>query len=136
MGLTDYFRNKPTTGVNKTEGRQVENQSQLLHPPRLAALIGNSSSNVGSVTATFVDDIKHEVMVNYLFRQQAVMLWADIMDTNSHHGIPGVSGFEEGVLLRKSKGCYLACPSKLAGGTLAHVCTALNIQVCGYHTLL
>jgi hypothetical protein len=91
---------------------------------------------VSTASSTFTDDIKNELMVKYLFQQREAMMWGDSKERNSHHGISGVSGLEEGVLLKKSKGGYLGCPSELARGTLADVCTALNIQVWGCHTLL
>jgi len=136
MGLTDYIRNKPTTGAKEKDKQQAQNGSQLPLQPQLGTLSGHSSGIVSTVSSTFVDDIKHEVMVNYLFQQQAAMMWGDPRNRNSHHDASGASGPEEGVLLRKSKGCYLGCPSELARGTLADVCTALNVQVRGCRALL
>lgn len=67
----------------------------------------------------FLDDIKHEVMVNYLYQQQCSHLW-----------VSDGSGEIEGVLLRKSRGQYMACPPSLGNSPFAMACAALNVQVC------
>lgn len=64
------------------------------------------------------DDIKHEVMVNHIYQQQCSMLWID-------HNSPANT---EGVLLRRMKGHYLACPPQLMHSTFASACTQLNLQ--------
>lgn len=66
----------------------------------------------------FLDDIKHEVMVNYLYQQQCSHLW-----------VSDGSGEIEGVLLRKSRGQYMACPPQLGNSPFALACAALNVQV-------
>lgn len=66
-----------------------------------------------------LDDIRHEVMVNYLYQQQCSHLW-----------IGDESGEIEGVLLRKNRGQYMACPPQLINSPFAAGCTALNAQVC------
>lgn len=65
----------------------------------------------------FLDDIKHEVMVNYLYQQQCSQLW-----------VSDGSGEIEGVLLRKARGHYMACPPQLASSPFALACAALNVQ--------
>ncbi|KAF2116801.1 glycosyl transferase family group 2-domain-containing protein [Lophiotrema nucula] len=67
---------------------------------------------------SMMDDIKHEVMTNHLFQQQCGKLW-----------IGDASGETEGVLLRKSRGNYLACPPALADSPLAFYCQQLNLPV-------
>lgn len=66
----------------------------------------------------FVDEIKHEVMVNYLYQQQCSQLW-----------VSDGSGEVEGVLLRKSRGHYMACPPQLSNSPFAIACSVLNVQV-------
>ena len=66
----------------------------------------------------FIDDIKHEVMVNYLYQQQCSQLW-----------VSDGSGEVEGVLLRKARGHYMACPPQLGNSSFAMACAALNVQV-------
>jgi len=77
----------------------------------------NSISNRSTQSSTFLDDIKHEVMVNYLYQQQCSHLW-----------VSDGSGEIEGVLLRKSKNTYMACPPQLGNSAFAAACAALNVQ--------
>lgn len=69
-----------------------------------------------------LDEIKHEVMVNYLYQQQCSQLW-----------VSDGSGEIEGVLLRKARGHYMACPPQLINSPFAMACCALNVQVCQFH---
>jgi hypothetical protein len=64
-----------------------------------------------------LDDIKHEVMVNYLYQQQCSHLW-----------VSDGSGEVEGVLLRKTRGQYMACPPQLGSSPFAQAAAALNVQ--------
>ncbi|RDW79957.1 hypothetical protein BP6252_04595 [Coleophoma cylindrospora] len=74
-------------------------------------------SNRSTQSSAFLDDIKHEVMVNYLYQQQCSHLW-----------VSDGSGEIEGVLLRKSKNTYMACPPQLGTSAFAAACAALNVQ--------
>ncbi|KAJ4857266.1 glycosyl transferase family group 2 domain-containing protein [Trichoderma breve] len=76
---------------------------------------GRSTPSMQS--SMFLDDIKHEVMVNYLYQQQCSQLW-----------VSDGSGEIEGVLLRKTRGHYMACPPQLASSPFALACAALNVQ--------
>lgn len=76
---------------------------------------GTSTPSIQS--SLFLDDIKHEVMVNYLYQQQCSQLW-----------VSDGSGEIEGVLLRKARGHYMACPAQLASSPFALACAALNVQ--------
>jgi hypothetical protein len=67
----------------------------------------------------FLEDIRHEVMVNYIFQQQCSQLWLD------HEAYSG----HEGVIMRKAKGTYLTCPPDLVESELANACIEMNIQV-------
>ncbi|KAF2227264.1 glycosyl transferase family group 2-domain-containing protein [Elsinoe ampelina] len=64
-----------------------------------------------------LDELKHEIMVNYLFQQQCARLW-----------IADGTGEVEGVMLKKSRGNYLACPPALADSLFADSCVELNVQ--------
>lgn len=57
-------------------------------------------------------------MVNHLYQQQCSQLWID-------HNNPANA---EGVLLRRTKGQYLACPPQLIKSTFASACSQLNLQ--------
>jgi len=85
--------------------------------------------SIRSTRSSFLDDIKHEVMVNYLHQQQCSHLWI------SHLWSGRNSAECEGVMLRKSRGNYLACPPELTSSTFAIACAALNVQVCKHYRL-
>jgi hypothetical protein len=91
-----------------------------LQPPRNfsrpQSISGRSVRSAGS--SMMLDDIRHEVMVNYLYQQQCSHLW-----------VSDGSGEVEGVLLRKSRGHYMACPPHLGSSPFALACAALNVQV-------
>ncbi|KAF2708210.1 hypothetical protein K504DRAFT_434457 [Pleomassaria siparia CBS 279.74] len=70
------------------------------------------------MSSGLMGDIKYEVMVNHLFQQQSLKLW-----------IRDVSGGMEGVMIRKSRGNYFACPPALAHSAFAYYCSLLNVHV-------
>lgn len=142
MGLGSYFKAttkseaKPTTAKGPSPAPRAqasaisEKQTAIagpsnvmeLQPPsprfhsRPQSITGRSMRSTRS--SVFVDDIKHEVMVNYLYQQQCSQLW-----------VSDGCGEVEGVLLRKSRGHYMACPPQLGTSPFALACTALNVQV-------
>jgi hypothetical protein len=68
-------------------------------------------------STSYLDDVKHEIMANFLFQQQCTKLW-----------IGDASGELEGILLRKSKGNYITCPPSLVQSSLGFYCSQLNFQ--------
>ena len=71
-----------------------------------------------------MEDIKHEVMVNYLSQQQHAHLWIG----------PG-SSMNEGVLLRKAFGNYVASPMYMLESPFAHAIAEMNCHVGLLNTL-
>ena len=125
MGLKNYFKankaaaEKPPMSMTEkpmpAPGRLGDNL-EMSHTPHF----GSSRASIApSTRSSFVDDIKHEVMVNYLYQQQCSHLW-----------VSDGSGELEGVLLRKSRNNYMACPPQLAHSSFAVACAALNCAVC------
>lgn len=124
MGLKNYFK------ANKAAAEQPPvpmTEKPMATPSRLGDNMAMSSSPytgssraslAPSTRSSFVDDIKHEVMVNYLYQQQCSHLW-----------VSDGSGELEGVLLRKSRNSYMACPPQLAHSAFAVACAALNCAV-------
>ena len=110
------------SAVSEPPPTEPSRPNSELHPPtprfgsRPQSLSGRSVRSNGS--SLFLDDIKHEVMVNYLYQQQCSHLW-----------VSDGSGEIEGVLLRKSRGQYMACPPQLGNSPFAIACAALNVQV-------
>jgi hypothetical protein len=89
-----------------------------LTPASMGSRRPSFSGSMRSTQSGFMEEIKHEVMVNYLFQQQCGRLW-----------VGDGSGELEGVLLRKSRGNYMACPPQLANSAFAYHCAQLNVQV-------
>jgi hypothetical protein len=71
-----------------------------------------------SIASHLSTDIKHDVMVEYLYQQACKLMW-----------IGSGVGETEGVLLRKSKGVYLTSPPELRQSSFADYCADLNLQV-------
>ncbi|KAF1929383.1 uncharacterized protein M421DRAFT_60758 [Didymella exigua CBS 183.55] len=80
----------------------------------------NSFTSMHSVTSHggIMEEIKHEAMVNFLFQQQCKKLWI----SNNEDGI-------EGVLVRKSRGNYAACPPSLVESALGYYASLINLPV-------
>lgn len=82
------------------------------------SIYSGMSSGMSTPKKGYVDEIRHEVMCNYLYQQQSTKLWIDEREE-----------LEQGVVIRKSKGNYVAAPPDLAYSRFAANCTALNVQV-------
>ena len=136
MGLKNYFKASKgsaeatppassTPPILEKSPRAFTDSLEMSNTPRF----GSSRASLAPSTrsSTFVDEIKHEVMCNYLYQQQCSHLW-----------VSDGSGELEGVLLRKSRNQYMACPPQLASSDFARACAALNCQVssCGHDVLV
>jgi hypothetical protein len=96
-----------------TEDEQI---SDVYDPNRLSAFpLGDFRNS----SAEDINDVKCEVMVNWLHTQQEEKQWLSGDD-------------EEGVLLKKSKGDYACAPAQLANSSslLSGLVTQLNVRVC------
>lgn len=116
---TKHKAKKASTMSEKHPAPQMSNDIELQPPtPRFSSrpqsISGRSARSTGS---SMLDDIKHEVMVNYLYQQQCAQLW-----------VSDGSGEAEGVLLRKTRGQYMACPPQLASSPFAQSAAALNLH--------
>lgn len=124
MGVKDYFKPKPAHPPPAPLAAPVMSEKKLLPPmaPSTASITrpGSSASSFAQSTqsSTYIDEIKHEVMVNYLYQQQCSHLWVN-----------DSSGQYEGVMMRKSRNNYLACPPQLVDSPFGIACAALNCQV-------
>ena len=82
----------------------------------------NDNEEVKSIRSTrsrYLVDIRHEVMINHLFQQQCGAMW---INHNS-------SAQCEGIMLRKTRGEYLACPPQIMASPFAVGCKELNLHV-------
>ncbi|CAK7274281.1 hypothetical protein SEPCBS119000_006088 [Sporothrix epigloea] len=113
---------EPAVADPDSERTQTPTQKRLKRPRSIRSV--NSVLSAASsfrysrtgASSLFLDEIKHEVMVSYLYQQQCSRLW-----------VADGSGEIEGVLLRKARGQYMACPSELANSGLALACATLNL---------
>lgn len=125
MGLVNYFKPK-AAATAKGGAVELEKTSppalypahdpDLLSTPRVGS--SRNSISARSFQSSHMEDIKHEVMVNYLYQQQCSHMW-----------VSDQSGHFEGVLLRKHRGNYMTCPPDLAGSEFLRACSSLNVQV-------
>ncbi|KAL3418796.1 glycosyltransferase family 2 protein [Phlyctema vagabunda] len=129
MGLGNFFKpQKPAPAAPAAVAEKPfvpspqPSYDMELQPPTFRTP-GSSRNSISGRSArstqssAFLDDIKHEVMVNYLYQQQCSHLW-----------VSDGTGEVEGVLLRKSKNTYMACPPQLGNSAFAAACAALNVQ--------
>ncbi|KAH6887980.1 putative glycosyltransferase family 2 protein [Thelonectria olida] len=144
MGLRNYLRNPSASKIEAEETKAVATRrmsrmsvsmppqtglppidEKTAGPANVAEILssaprmpkGTPSVMTKSSAMTVVDELKHEVMVNYLYQQQCSQLW-----------VGDDSGMIEGVLLRKVRGQYMACPPQLGLSPFAIACAALNVQ--------
>ncbi|KAF4595382.1 Glycosyl transferase, family 2 [Ophiocordyceps camponoti-floridani] len=122
MGLASYFtpnKAEPPPASPDKQPDTAPTTDRLMPPtPRYQSRPSSSGRSTPSTrSSVFLDDIKHEVMVNYLYQQQCSQLW-----------VSDGSGEVEGVLLRKTRGCYMACPPRLGSSPFAIACAAMNLQ--------
>lgn len=124
MGLGSYFKAKKPESSMPSISEKVEApvespvETGTQSPNVLSGSSRNSLSGRSVGSSAFMDDIKHEVMVNYLYQQQCSRLW-----------VSDGSGELEGVLLRKSRNVYLSCPPPLVNSLFAASCAAMNVHV-------
>lgn len=123
MRIGNYFKNKqqePADPAGPVVMEKPATPSQHLDLPLQSTVHSSRSSfsNGSTLSSTVLDDIKHEVMVNYLYQRQCANSW-----------VSDGSGDVEGVVIRKSRNHYLACPPQLGSSPFAVACAALNVQV-------
>lgn len=66
--------------------------------------------------SSHLEMIRHEVMVNYLFQQQCSTMWIGYEATDN-----------EGIMVRRQVGDYLACPPQIIDSVFARGVRALNL---------
>jgi hypothetical protein len=131
MGLGSYFKAQPQPQPQRQEAvpspdpssqrtsetsQEKANHNGIYGSPRDHSRMGSRTS-LSSQRSSMMEEIRHEVMVNYLFQQQCTRTWID--DT---------SGASEGVILRKERAQFLACPPALLDSEFGRGCFALNLQ--------
>jgi hypothetical protein len=117
---TDRQTKSPSVSEKPPSTFRAGNDMELQPPSKFSSRPQSISarSTRSNMSSMMLDEIKHEVMVNYLYQQQCSHLW-----------VSDGSGEVEGVLLRKTRGHYMACPPQLGNSAFALACAALNVQV-------
>ncbi|KAK4947938.1 hypothetical protein LTR10_013446 [Elasticomyces elasticus] len=108
----------PPPAFGPPPGSPTQNGFNTDDSPVQSSAASISGRSTHSTKSAFLEEIKHEIMVSHLYQQQCSHLW-----------VGDGSGEREGVLLRKSRGQYLACPQPLLDSQLAEACAELNVQV-------
>lgn len=90
---------------------------QLSRTPSVRSSKSTQSAR-STLSSAFMDEIKHEVMVNYLYQQQCTRLW-----------VSEGQGEVEGCIVRKARGQYITCPPPLIGSPFLKAMEGLNVQV-------
>lgn len=130
MGLESYLPpDKKDGGENAEPKSKLDDNERQSTPPFNEPVpgmpwgpygFGSSRTSLAPSTKSrgsgFIEEIRHEVLVNHLFQQLCMARW-----------IGDGAGEREGVLVRKTKGHYLACPANLVASALADGCIALNV---------
>ena len=153
MGLKSYFKaskvdlaqthaapdrtgKQATVRSNDTTHKSNQTRTQhTLNLPRSGSPLADSDSSrpasrlsinddeevksIRSTRSRYLVDIRYEVMINHLFQQQCGAMWIN-------HNSPAQC---EGIMLRKARGEYLACPPQIMASTFAAGCKELNLHV-------
>ena len=106
----ETFDQEKTSLPADTSGPASRQSTSRVHSSR--------ASIAASVRSSYTEEIKHEVKCNYLYQQQCAKLW-----------INDGSGQTEGVLLKKSRNEYIACPPSLAQSEFASAIALFNVPV-------
>ena len=123
MGFTNYFMlSKPAKKLTKTRKPQVI-EEVCVSPPNSSrdSSVALSSQYIALSEAQLAGDIRHQVLLNYLYQRQRSLLW--IHDTN---------GTTEGVMIRKERSNYMYSPLQLARSVFAQQIQVLNAQVSDF----
>lgn len=117
---TQIAKKHHVAGLGQIQGATAENSGNDTGLPLPGSSSPGSSLavSVRGAQSSYLGDIRHEVMANYLYQQQCSRLW-----------VRDGCGEIEGILLRKAHNQYLACPPALINLVLAQVCAHLGIQV-------
>ena len=114
--VSDAVHDTSQNGSSGASRASVSRRSISQASPSRASM--SRASMTMSTYSSFVDDIRHEAMCNYLYQQQCSKLW-----------VSDGSGELEGVLVRKSRHEYMSCPPALVDSPFAAACAAMNVQV-------
>jgi hypothetical protein len=118
MGLTDYF--KPAKKSARSAGNDAEKNpgSLMVTLPPPVYLQASAASSRLTLEEDLRDNIKHQVILNFLAQKQQGHIW--IQDN---------CGISEGVMVRKNRQEYICRPPAMANSPLSRAMALLNVQV-------
>ncbi len=118
IDIKNYFM--PSKKDAKTAHPQNEKPSHNgeIQPDQNRSIISQVPSSTSQDSVRSIDDIKHQVILNYLWHKQRGSMW-----------ISDLSGQVEGVVVRKGRQDYLFRPHALENSVFARAVTVLNVQV-------
>jgi len=114
MVFQKYFR-------GKSNSQQTSSVASTVIPlerttPQTSSVDQSCATSLSG--AVGLDLVKHEVMLNYLYQQQANSGWRRDRDSPT-----------EGVVLRTGRDNYVTCPPELSESPLLESLRNLNVQV-------
>lgn len=116
MGLLSYFKTSTKVAAETREKQSIEvtnNNSGVLVNSATTSILNDKFDN-----AQRVDDIRHQVILNYLWQKQQGLMW-----------VTDVTGILEGVMVRKNRTEYICKPSLLSESEFGKAMATLNVQV-------
>lgn len=119
MGIAKFWKSAPKEAAAPPPPVLTPMSSSAPTPYSKQSGFSSRASLASGQVTPIGEDIKHDVMCNYIAQQQRTNQWID------EH-----SGTYQGVMIRKRLGVYSAAPRALAASHFAHKCTQLNLQVC------
>lgn len=125
MGFKNYFKSSKKEDTKETPATEkTQDETGAPTPgsiPYGSYSYGTSRASLQSSmkSSNFMSELKQEVQVNYLFQQQCTARW-----------IGDGAGEKEGVLVRKAREQYIACPPDLVESVFGYAVSALNLPCC------
>ncbi|THV51466.1 hypothetical protein BGAL_0110g00250 [Botrytis galanthina] len=121
MGVLSYFKiSKPEKSESSKEKAPADPNSVVQNDsPRhgYSDPSPTASSRQSLYSNNRLDDIRHQVILNYLWQKQRGLMW--IMDNSGQH---------EGVMVRKDRTEYLCRPPALASSTFGRAMKIMNVS--------
>ena len=118
MGLKSYFKvGKPA----KADVEAAEPKDAIViksASPSSSKAESLAESDGKSDRSLCWDEIKYEVMCNWIFQQQCVRMW-----------VSEFGGTGEGTLVKRSTGSYICFPEDIMESTFAQAAEILNVNV-------
>lgn len=114
MGIKGLFKRDAPNDVPATTMEELVTEHHFEARP--ASLRGPSHRDSGFRDSGNLEQTRHEVMVNYLFQQQCSTMWIGYDASDN-----------EGVMVRRTMGDYVACPPNIMESVFARGVRQLSL---------